>query len=116
MKKKRRANGLKRGPLTAEEKGYLDRNAHKGVEFLANKIRRKPESVSVYLESKNPTPTPPPEPKNNNGNEHLINTMGVHRKGSGVVVMTPAASELSDEIRRARNNDQLKKFRMKKDA
>lgn len=119
MKKKRRANGLKRGPLTAVEKKYIEKNAHKGPEYIASKIKRKPESVSDYLDIINPQPEKEPEPEPeqlNKGNEHLINTMGVHKKGSGVVVMTPAASQICDDIRQRKSIDQFHKFRMRKNG
>lgn len=116
MKKKRRANGLKRGPLTSEEKKYLDKNAHKGAEYLAEKIKRKVESVQSYFDSKAPKEEVKNEPPKQKVNERLINTIGVHRKGSGVVVMTPAASQICDEIKQQRKTDQFAKFRMRKDV
>lgn len=117
MKKKRRANGLKRGPLTEDDKKYIVKNAHKGIEYVASKIKRKPESVSDYLNFLNPPPAPEPEPKPpKEYNEQLVNTMGIHRKGSGVVVMTPAASQICDDIKTRKNIDQFHKFRMKKNG
>lgn len=116
MKKKRRANGLKRGPLTTEEKKYLDKNVHKGIEYLAEKIKRKPESVQTYFDSKAPKQEIKEDIQKPKVNERLINTIGVHKKGTGVVVMTPAASQICDEIKQSRTNDQFAKFRMRKDV
>ena len=117
MKKKRRANGLKRGPLTITEKKYIEKNALKGAEYIASKIKRKPESVSDYLDAIAPQPEKEPEPApQNRGNEQLINTMGVHKKGSGVVGMTTAADQICDDIRQQKRLDQFHKFRMKKNG
>jgi hypothetical protein len=117
VKKKRRANGLRRGPLTDVDKKYIEKNAKKGAEYIAEKIKRKPESISDYLYTITPQPEKKPEPETpQKCNEQLISTMGVHRKGSGIVIMTPAASQISDEIKQKKSFDQLHKFRMRKNG
>lgn len=109
MPKKRKANGLRRGPLTIEDKKYLEKNCHKDVEFLAGRIKRKPEAVQAFLDTIIDEERPQPESETQQAEPPKTMTrlpMGYHNKGTGVVTMNGTMSSVLDDIisSKERNN------------
>ena len=90
---------MKRGPLTKEDKKYLDKNKHKPVEHLAKRLNRTVDAVNKYLN---------PEVKETGVQEvvqeqkpTMLNNFA-RKPERGVVVMTKNASELLDAKRESR--------------
>jgi len=88
----------KRGPLTKVEKFYIDNNPGKSPEELAEDLGRSVTAVSKHSKtrSKHVTST------KKEGESFVGALMGretAEQKRSGVTIMTPAASELSDAVK-----------------
>lgn len=114
---------MKRGPLSTNEKGYIIKNLHNGVNSICKKLNRTEKCVIDFLndvgmmytmeseektkveeEKKQIEASQPPQPT-------IMGSMGVHKPGTGVVVMTEGAASLSDARRQPRS--QLpEKFKM----
>lgn len=105
MAKKRKVNGNRRGPLTNEDKKYLDKNKHKSIEHLARMLKRSEIAITNYFNPK----VEVVEPVNNSTSSvpedtYLMTNFGRHNQGSGIVVMTKNAAEISDAIRKPKSN------------
>ena len=88
----------KTGKLNKVEKFYIENNADKNATEIAKDLNRTEASVKKYIKSSRDTghvSEATPEPAD------VGNLMG-HKEGRGVTVMTPAASELSDDTRSSR--------------
>jgi len=88
----------KTGKFTKVEKFYIENNTDKSVEEIAKDLNRTKASVSKHVKT-SPSNTHVSEVKSKDSD--ITNLMG-HKEGRGVTVMTPAASELSDDTRGSR--------------
>ena len=106
---------MKRGPLSKEEKFFLEQNKNKTVKFLAKKLDRYESIVSSFLDSLNQTTIVEAEPEQSKPVERptfkreskkpsLASETLARNKRTGSVIMTPASSMASDEIRKARSS------------
>lgn len=104
---------MKRGPLSKEEKFFLEQNKHKTVKFLAKKLDRYESIVSSFLESitsleaegvEEVKPVEKPAFKRENKTPSLASQTLARNKRTGSVIMTPASSMASDEVRKARSS------------
>lgn len=105
---------MKRGPLSKEEKFFLEQNKHRTVKFLAKKLDRYESIVSSFLESiktvetkQEPVESAPierPTFKREKKAPGLASQTLARNKRTGSVIMTPASSMASDEIRKARSS------------
>lgn len=88
----------KTGKFTKVEKFYIENNADKSIEEIAKDLNRTKASVSKHVKTPlTNTHLSEAKPKDSD----VGNLMG-HKEGRGVTIMTPAASELSDDTRGSR--------------
>ena len=102
----------KTGKLTKIEKFYIDNNTDKDAEQIAKDLNRTKSSVNKHIQTTNKL-SHTSEAKSKSSN--VSDLMG-HKEGRGVTIMTPAASELSDETRpsrttKARHHDAIHKIK-----
>lgn len=114
---------MKRGPLSTIEKGYIIKNLHNGVNSICKKLNRTEKCVIDFLndvgmmytmESEQETVAAEQKKEievNQPTQPTIMGSMGVHRPGSGVVVMTEGAASLSD-ARRQPKSQLPEKFKM----
>ena len=84
---------MKKGPLSNEEKSYIEENLEMDVKELAESMDRSVKLVKAHVDKQSaPEPKPKQEPK----------TMKLLARNAerGVVVMTESASSLADENRK----------------
>ena len=79
----------KKGPLTKIDKFYLDNNLDGDVKELAEELNRTQKFIRSYVETNRTEEQPTP----------VGDLMGHHQQRDGITVMTPTASEISDELR-----------------
>ena len=79
----------KKGPLTKIDKFYLDNNLDGNVKELAEDLNRTQKFIRSYVETNRTKEQPAP----------VGDLMGHHQQRDGITVMTPTASEISDELR-----------------
>lgn len=95
----------KRGPLSEEERSYIDKNKSKTVAFLAKKLNRGEKSISQYLSKmenvEENSQNAEPETPANTPESFAMSLMAKNEK-YGAVIMTQNASMLSDDSRKAR--------------
>lgn len=105
---------MKRGPLSKEEKFFLEQNKHRTVKFLAKKLDRYETIVASFIETlKQPQaeeleleavkPAEKPSFKRERKTPGLASETLARNKRTGSVIMTPASSMVSDEKRKARS-------------
>ena len=88
----------KKGPLTKVDKFYIDNNSGLTVEELASDLNRSVATISKHRKTKTKHVSSVKEDASSSIVGDLMgNTTGSKRKG--VTIMTPAASELSDETK-----------------
>lgn len=82
---------MKKGPLSNEEKSYIEENLETDVAELAESMDRSVKLVKAHVDKSLPKPEPKEEPK----------TMQLLARNAdrGVVVMTESASSHFDENR-----------------
>jgi len=88
----------KTGKLTKIEKFYIENNSDKSVADLAKELNRSENSVKKYSDSVKKDS----HVADAKSSDAQISSLMGHEEGRGVTVMTPAASELSDDTRGAR--------------
>tara|TARA_R100000008_G_scaffold83656_1_gene69387 strand:- start:924 stop:1223 length:300 start_codon:yes stop_codon:yes gene_type:complete len=76
---------MKRGPLSSEEKKFIDDNKSEGAEAVAKKLKRSTEAVSKYMKIADEDKT-----------THTHNLFA-RKEDRGVTVMTEAASMAADD-------------------
>ena len=85
----------KRGPLTKIDKFYLDNNLDGGVKELSVELDRSQKFIRSYIKENRTEEQPTP----------VGDLMGHHQQRDGITVMTPPASELSDELRSVKETE-----------
>lgn len=103
---------MKRGPLSKEEKFYLEQNKNRTVKYLSKKLNRYESVVSSFLDSlrvvevvsEEPKPAEKPTFKREPKPTSLASQTLARNTRTGSVVMTSASSMVSDENRKARSN------------
>ena len=88
----------KTGKLTKVEKFYIENNSDKSISELAKELNRSETSVKKYSESVKDDS----HVTDAKSSDSQISSLMGHKEGRGVTVMTPAASELSDDTRGSR--------------
>lgn len=105
---------MKRGPLSKEEKFFLEQNKHRTAKFLAKKLDRYESIVTSFLETLKQPEVVEPEPevvkpverpnfKREKKTPGLASETLARNRRTGSVIMTPASSMVSDENRKARS-------------
>lgn len=98
---------MKRGPISAADKDFLIKNKTKTLKFLSKKLERSEESIQGFLSSlEQAVETKVSQPIQKA--ETPISTSLARNKKYGAVVMTPTASMISDEKRKARSKSSNK--------
>ena len=88
----------KTGKLNKVEKFYIENSTDKDVAEIAKDLNRTEASVKKHVTSSKDTEH---VSEATSKSDDIGDLMG-HKEGRGVTVMTPAASELSDETRSSR--------------
>ena len=83
---------MKKGPLSNEEKSYIEENLEMDVKELAESMDRSVKLVKAHVD-KQSAPEPEPEPKEDSKTMQLL----ARNAERGVVVMTESASSHFDE-------------------
>ena len=106
---------MKRGPLSTKEKGYIVNNLQKGVNDICKNLNRTEKCVIDFLNDVGLMYTMESEEKTRVEEEQkqieasapeqptIMSSIGVHKKGTGVVVVTEGASMLSDSKRQPKS-------------
>ena len=92
MAKKKTAR-KKTGQLTKVEKFYIDNNSDKAVDEIAADLNRSNSIVDKYLSSTDVDKKP---------EDTQVQNLFARKEDRGVTIMTPAASQVSDETRPSR--------------
>lgn len=117
MRKRRKMNGLRRGPLTIKDKVYIDRNKQKGVEHIAKMLKRSEIAIFNYLNPVEEEVEVETEIKEEPKESYLMTNMARQRPGTGVVAMTQNAAMISDSVRENRRKSNIPpQFIMNKDG
>jgi len=100
---------MKKGPLSKEDKAFIDSNSDMNAEDLSKKLKRSKSSVEKYLVTlnKRTTKTKTTETTEENSDMNLY----ARKEDRGVVVMTEAASMSSDDGKANRNSLKATKYR-----
>jgi len=85
---------MKRGPLSNDEKSYIEKNSSKTIESLSKKLNRSETIVAGHLDTI----------KDDVDATTITHNLFARKKDRGVVVMTEAASIVSDENKNKRKN------------
>jgi hypothetical protein len=85
----------KSGPLNRVEKFYIDNHSDKDVKDIAEELNRNQKIISKYLNSK-PKTEHTSKAQDEQKETLIAGELFGHKKGRGVTVMTPAASERAD--------------------
>jgi hypothetical protein len=88
---------MKKGPLSKEDKKYIDNNKDVSIEQLSKTLDRSINSVSCYVKTN----------KTTTDNLNLF----ARNKDRGVVVMTEAASMSADQNKKKPNLEQIGKYK-----
>jgi len=85
---------MKKGPLSKEDKAFIDSNSDMSAEDLSKKLKRSKSSVEKYVATlnKRTTKTKTTEVTEENSDMNLF----ARKEDRGVVVMTEAASMSAD--------------------
>ena len=85
---------MKKGPLSKEDKAFIDSNSDMSAEDLSKKLKRSKSSVEKYVATlnKRTTKTKTTEATEENSDVNLF----ARKEDRGVVVMTEAASMSAD--------------------
>lgn len=85
---------MKKGPLSKEDKAFIDSNSDMSAEDLSKKLKRSKSSVEKYVATLNrrTTKTKTTEATEENSDMNLF----ARKEDRGVVVMTEAASMSAD--------------------
>ena len=85
---------MKKGPLSKEDKAFIDGNSDMSAEDLSKKLKRSKSSVEKYVATlnKRTTKTKTTEATEENSDVNLF----ARKEDRGVVVMTEAASMSAD--------------------
>ena len=86
---------MKRGPLSKDEKSYIEKNSTKTVTAISKKLNRSETIVAGHLETV----------KDNVADVTITHNLFARKKDRGVVVMTEAASMVSDENKSKRKTE-----------
>jgi hypothetical protein len=88
---------MKKGPLSKEDKTYIDNHKDVSVEELSERLDRSINSVSCYVKT----------------NESRVDDLNLfaRNKDRGVVVMTEAASMSADENKKKPNLEQIRRYK-----
>ena len=86
---------MKRGPLSNDEKSYIEKNSTKTVTAISKKINRSETIVAGHLETV----------KDNVADVTITHNLFARKKDRGVVVMPEAASMVSDENKSKRKTE-----------
>tara|TARA_R110000824_G_scaffold71795_2_gene183685 strand:- start:2434 stop:2733 length:300 start_codon:yes stop_codon:yes gene_type:complete len=90
---------MKRGPLSNEEKKFIDSNKSMGVEEVATKLKRSVAVVSKYVEIQQ------------DGETTSTHDLFARKEDRGVTIMTESASMTADENRDKRKTSSPKRYR-----
>jgi len=90
---------MKRGPLSNEEKKFIDSNKSMDLEKVASKLERSVRVVSKYIDVKSEEETSP------------THNLFARKPDRGVTVMTEAASMTSDENKGKRSTSSPKRYK-----
>ena len=94
-------SSYKTGRLTKVEKFYIDNNLEMSVSDVAKDLNRTEKIVEKHRPSDDPSKGHITK-ANHYPKTKTINDMMGHKEDRGVTVMTPEASEASDEVRTKR--------------
>ena len=97
---------MKKGPLSKEEKTFIDNNSNLSNEALAEKLDRSEKTISNYTKKPQQTKT---ETVTSSGSSDI--DLYARNKDRGVVVMTETASIVSDEKKKKTNIMNTRKYR-----
>lgn len=97
---------MKKGPLSKDEKKFIDSNSNLTNEALAEKLDRSIKTVSNY--NKKPQKT---KIQSTNSDTSSDIELYARNKDRGVVVMTETASIVSDEKKKKTNIMNTRKYR-----
>ena len=89
----------KKGPLTKVDKFYIENNSGLTVEELASDLNRSVATISKHRKTKTEHVSSIKEDTNSSIVGNLMGNTTASQKRKGVTIMTPAASELSDETK-----------------
>ena len=82
---------MKKGPLSKEDKAFIDSNSDMSAEDLSKKLKRSKSSVEKYVATLNKRTT-----KTKTTEENSDMNLFARKEDRGVVVMTEAASMSAD--------------------
>lgn len=97
---------MKKGPLSKDEKSFIDSNPSLSNEAIAKKLDRSVKTVCNYNQNLRPPKTETVAEK-----EQSDINLYARNKDRGVVVMTETASIVSDEKKKKTNIMNTRKYR-----
>lgn len=99
---------MKRGPISNSDKEYLLKNQNKPLKILAKKLQRSEESIQAFFDSfKKEEDIAIEKAEQIKRKDTPINNALVRNKKYGAVIMTPTASMIADDKKKARKNNKF---------
>ena len=98
---------MKKGPLSKEDKAFIDSNSDMSAEDLSKKLKRSKSSVEKYVATLNKRTT-----KTKTTEENSDMNLFARKEDRGVVVMTEAASMSADSSKSNSSSLKANRYRM----